>query len=135
MAATTISTTALKNLFGRDRPLWQNPDDLLATHSFPSGHASTVAALAGTVIVLVAMLVRRANVRRLAYVLCVLVVVMVCLDRVLLGRHYPTDIIGGVLLGAFWVLVGIAIYSPCRAATPRAPSRCRRCSRPSGSSR
>jgi YegS/Rv2252/BmrU family lipid kinase len=112
MAATTISTTALKNVFGRNRPIWQDPDHLLATHAFPSGHASTVAALAGTVIVLVAMLVRRANVRRLVYALCVLVVVVVCLDRILLGRHYTSDTIGGVLLGTFWVLIGIAVYSP-----------------------
>jgi YegS/Rv2252/BmrU family lipid kinase len=58
------------------------------------------------------MLVRRANVRRLLYLLAVLVVVLVCLDRVYLGRHYPSDVIGGVLLGAFFVLLGIAVYTP-----------------------
>ena len=37
---------------------------------------------------------------------------MVCLDRVLLGRHYPSDVVGGVLLGAGMVLLGLAVYSP-----------------------
>ena len=37
---------------------------------------------------------------------------LVCLDRVFLGRHYPSDVIGGVLLGAFFVLLGIAVYNP-----------------------
>jgi YegS/Rv2252/BmrU family lipid kinase len=33
-------------------------------------------------------------------------------DRVLLGRHYPTDVIGGWLLGAFVVLTWLSVYSP-----------------------
>jgi YegS/Rv2252/BmrU family lipid kinase len=37
---------------------------------------------------------------------------VVCADRVLLGRHYLTDVVGGVLLGAGSVLVALAIYSP-----------------------
>ena len=58
------------------------------------------------------MLVRRRNLRRLAYLGLVLLVVVVCLDRVLLGRHYPSDVVGGVLLGLGIVLVGLAVYSP-----------------------
>lgn len=112
MIATSIATTVLKNLLDRERPPWQNPEALLHTHSYPSGHASSVAALGGIVIILVSMLVRRANLRRAAYAAVVLVIVLVCLDRVLLGRHYPTDVVGGVLLGAGMVLLGIVLYSP-----------------------
>jgi YegS/Rv2252/BmrU family lipid kinase len=112
MVATTVLYTSLKAVVGRARPDWQLTDALYSSKSFPSGHASTVTALAGVLCVLVVMLVRRGGVRRLLYVLLALVVVAVCLDRVLLGRHYPTDVIGGVLLGTGTVLLGLVVYSP-----------------------
>jgi YegS/Rv2252/BmrU family lipid kinase len=112
MLAASIATTLIKNAVGRARPVWQDPTALLANNAFPSGHASGIAAFAGLVMVLVAMLVRRSNVRRAVYVVAVLVVLVVCVDRVLLGRHYPSDVVAGVLLGAFCVLLGVALYSP-----------------------
>ena len=112
MLATSVATTLLKDAMGRARPVWQDPVALLQNNAYPSGHASGVAAFAGLVMVLVAMLVRRSNVRRGTYVVAGLVVVVVCADRVLLGRHYPSDVVGGILLGAFFVLLGVAVYSP-----------------------
>lgn len=112
MTATTVLFTTTKALVGRTRPEWQIEEALYSSKSFPSGHASTITAFAGVLIVLVVMLVRRANVRRLLHVLVVLLVVAVCLDRVLLGRHFPSDVIGGLLLGAGTVLLGLAVYSP-----------------------
>jgi YegS/Rv2252/BmrU family lipid kinase len=112
MLATAIATAVLKESFGRARPVWQDDGALLVNNAFPSGHASSVAAFAGLVMVLVSMLVRRSNVRRLAYVVASLVVLLVCADRVLLGRHFPSDVVAGVLLGAFFVLLGVAVYSP-----------------------
>ncbi|GAA4704077.1 hypothetical protein GCM10023349_21980 [Nocardioides conyzicola] len=112
MIVTPLLTTICKGVVGRDRPTWQNPDALLHSNAFPSGHASAITALGGIVVVLVSMLVRRKNVRRLAYVGVVLVVVVVGLDRVLLGRHYPSDVVGGVLLGLGVLLLGIGVYNP-----------------------
>ncbi len=112
MALTSASTTLIKLGVGRDRPDWQEPEWLLSNNAFPSGHASSVAALGGIVLVLVSMLVRRAGIRRFADLTVGLVVILVCLDRVLLGRHFPSDVIGGVLLGAGFVLLGLALYSP-----------------------
>ena len=112
MVVTAVATTLLKMLVDRVRPPWQNPDDFLNSLSFPSGHASSVAALGGVVLVLVGMLVRRANVRRAAYVAVVLVILVVGADRVLLGRHYPSDVIAGYLLGFGILLLGLAVYDP-----------------------
>jgi YegS/Rv2252/BmrU family lipid kinase len=112
MIATIGLTQGFKLLVDRDRPLWQDDLGLLDNPAFPSGHASHTTAFAGLCLVLVVMLVRRANIRRLIAISLAVVVVAVCADRLLLGRHYWTDLAGGVLLGAGLVLLGIALYSP-----------------------
>jgi len=112
MVTTTLLYTWTKLLFGRDRPTWQDPIDRLTSRSFPSGHAASTAAFAGVLIVLAAMLVRRAALRRAAYAGVVLWVLVVGADRVLLGRHFPTDVLGGWLLGAAVVLGWLSFYSP-----------------------
>jgi YegS/Rv2252/BmrU family lipid kinase len=112
MLSTWLVTSGLKVWLGRDRPDWQDPTHLLSTMSFPSGHASSMAALAAVLVVLVVMLVRRQNFRRIAYIGIALLVVAVSLDRILLGRHYPTDTLGGTLLGAACAIAWLAIYNP-----------------------
>ena len=109
---TALLTTGLKTWIGRARPPWQDPEHLLSSQSFPSGHASSAAAFGGILCVLVLMLVRRAGMRRIVYAAVAVFVVAICLDRVLLGRHYPSDVVGGVLLGSAVLLTVLAAYSP-----------------------
>ncbi len=106
MLSTSLATTGFKLWLGRGRPDWQDATGLLASKSFPSGHASSVAAFVTILVLLTWMFVRRSNMRRLALAGCVLVWLVVCLDRVLLGRHFPSDVIGGTLLG-----IGIALLA------------------------
>jgi YegS/Rv2252/BmrU family lipid kinase len=112
MLVTALMTTGVKMLMGRARPGWQDTTGLLDSNSFPSGHASSVAAMAGVLVVLTTMFLRRPGQRRASYAAIALLLVVVCLDRVLLGRHYPTDVIGGALLGIGVALVGLAAFSP-----------------------
>ena len=112
MIATAVATALIKLTVGRARPPWQSAEALLHSKAFPSGHASGIVAFAGIVVVLVSMLVRKRSMRQLAYAAVTLVVVVVGLDRVLLGRHYPSDVVAGALLGLGLVLLGIAIHSP-----------------------
>ncbi len=112
MLCTGLATTWLKVWVGRARPDWQHPAGLLENGAFPSGHASGVTAFVGILLVLTTMFSRRALVRRGVAFLLGLVVLIVCLDRILLGRHYPSDTVAGVLLGAGVVLVGLTLYSP-----------------------
>jgi len=112
MIATSLATSVLKLWLGRERPVWQAVEPLLDSNAFPSGHASRIAAFGGVLIVLVAMLVRRAPLRRLVYAGVVVLALLVAADRVLLGRHFATDVTSGILLGAGFVLLGMALYNP-----------------------
>nr|WP_179665832.1 YegS/Rv2252/BmrU family lipid kinase [Nocardioides panaciterrulae] len=112
MIATSLMTTLIKLTVGRGRPPWQDQTGFLHTNSFPSGHASSTAAYALLCVVLVVMFVRRARTRRTLYTVLAVWVLIVCADRVLLGRHYITDVTAGVLLGVGMVLLGLSIYSP-----------------------
>lgn len=112
MVSTSLLTTAVKLTVGRSRPDWQDPLGMLATKSFPSGHASSSAAYAGILMVLALMLIRRRRLRQLSYAGAAAFAALVSADRVLLGRHYPTDVVGGVLLGTVVVLTVLALFSP-----------------------
>jgi len=119
VVGTTVAAILVRPLlawaFDRPRPPWQDHAHLIAGPGYPSGHATWTTALMGALIVVVSMFVRRAGVRRAAYTGFGLVIALVCVDRVLTGRHYPTDVLGGLLLGTLIVLVVLAVYNP----TPR----------------
>jgi YegS/Rv2252/BmrU family lipid kinase len=110
--ATILSTQVLKPLFDRDRPEWQIAENLIHNGSYPSGHAAWATSIAGSLAVLVSMLTRKPMVRRLCYTVLAITIVAIGADRLLLGRHFLTDVIGGVLVGAIAILAVLAAYSP-----------------------
>ncbi|KAA1428395.1 phosphatase PAP2 family protein [Nocardioides antri] len=119
MFAARELTQYFKDLFGRDRPAWQDPDLLLQSGSYPSSHAATVVAFAALVLGLTILGSRRRSTRGLVGAGALLLVLVVCADRVLLGRHYPTDLLGGALLGTGLVLLGLALLHPLPVARER----------------
>lgn len=119
MLATRELTAVTKDLFGRDRPAWQDSDLFHHAGSYPSGHAAGTAALGALTVVVVLLAGRRPVVQRVVSAAVVLLVVVVCADRLLLGRHYVTDLVGGVLLAVGLVLLGMALLDVQVGPRPR----------------
>jgi YegS/Rv2252/BmrU family lipid kinase len=112
MLGASLTTHLLKGLLQRKRPVWPDPISTLTSFSFPSGHATGIAAAAGVIVVLAGLLVRRRGLRRTLYVVAVALALLVGLDRIFLGVHNPSDVLAGYAVGAFWVLLGLVVYHP-----------------------
>lgn len=96
-----LLSSGLKVVVDRPRPVLDHPLLHVATTSFPSGHALGAAALWGSVAVLAGGRLRRAG--RLA--LAAVVPVVVAASRVVLGVHFVTDVVAGLVLGWATALV------------------------------
>ena len=110
--STWLLTDLMKVTFGRARPEWQDALGLIENRSYPSGHVSINAAFMAIVCVLAVMFVRRSSMRRAIYVFAAAEVLLIWADRLLLGRHYPSDVIGGTTLAVGVALFWLAVYSP-----------------------
>lgn len=111
--ATALIGSLIKGLIERTRP----PEELwlvnVDTYSFPSGHST-----AGLVFYffLGLLILRFFYSKRLYFkgyismILAVLLVAGIALSRLYLGVHYPSDVIGGLLLGSSLLIFFITIY-------------------------
>lgn len=87
-----------KELVDRARPVVDEAVTTVPGSSFPSGHAMNAAAVGVALTVLVwPVLGRRA--RAAAVVGATTLGLVTAADRVLLGAHYPSDVVAGLLLG------------------------------------
>ncbi len=96
----------VKNLFLRYRPYFvisevscirparqgDMYDIAVQGYSFPSGHACSSAAAYGTVC--------SSSRDKAVRAVCILLTVLICISRVYLGVHFPTDVLAGAAIGA-----------------------------------
>jgi undecaprenyl-diphosphatase len=93
----------LKLAISRQRP----PADLVhilsptTGFSYPSGHAVFFTWMSFMIAVSLAPKVKAAY-RPVLWIVAAIVIVLACIARVWAGAHWPSDVIGGVLLGIGW---------------------------------
>ncbi|MEU9364301.1 phosphatase PAP2 family protein [Streptomyces avermitilis] len=109
---------ALKAAVGRARPVWPDPVDSAHYTAFPSGHAMTATVVCGLLLWLLRLYGAGRALWRTGVALAAVSVVGVGLTRVWLGVHWPSDVLGGWLLGALVVAGAMASYERWHGSGP-----------------
>ncbi|ROS23661.1 phosphatase PAP2 family protein [Cellulomonas sp. PhB150] len=99
MVAAWLIANFSKEIVRRARPVVEDALVHAGGTSFPSGHAFASAA-AGTTITLLLWPMLGPRGRVAVPTVAALFTLATGADRILLGAHYPSDVVGGILLGA-----------------------------------
>jgi undecaprenyl-diphosphatase len=104
-----IIDTIVKVVVGRPRPQVKDPIITAFGNSFPSGHSmQAVVCYGALLLVFLPMLDGR---RRVAAISATAgIIVAIGFSRLTLGVHYISDVLGGYVLGAAWLLASVAVF-------------------------
>jgi membrane-associated phospholipid phosphatase len=104
-AGIALVTFALKALFERPRPAFQDESLSLSTFSFPSGHASASVAVYGAFAIIVLRDVRTWRGRALVLGSLAVLLALIGFSRIYLGAHFFSDVLAGYSLGTAWLMI------------------------------
>jgi membrane-associated phospholipid phosphatase len=120
MAGAALLDNVIKTVANRARPHFANPVASAPGKSFPSGHA--LESFVGAAIILIVVLPLVRPVWRSAMVaVAIVLVALIGFARVTLGVHYLSDVLGGWVFAAGWVVATCAGFRVWRKrVSPRA---------------
>jgi undecaprenyl-diphosphatase len=95
-----------KLVFERPRPI-DVAYFLEKSYSFPSGHAAIACALFGFLIYYSWRNLKKINTKINLLFLGLIFILAIGFSRLYLGVHFLSDVLGGYLLGLFWLIIGI----------------------------
>ena len=78
-------------------------------YSFPSGHAVFFVWFLSYLILILGRRYLSRPLYVAAWVLMALVVAIVCVGRLYIAEHWPSDVLAGLLLGTGWSLLGLSV--------------------------
>jgi len=86
----------------------------LPTGGFPSGHVLNLTAIFGFLMYVVIVKVSNVPARLLLVLLLAIPIVTIGVARVYAGAHWPSDVLGGYLIGGIWLALTIRLYGWAR---------------------
>ncbi|HEX6375966.1 MAG TPA: phosphatase PAP2 family protein [Allosphingosinicella sp.] len=101
LASQRLLVEAMKEGFDRARPDPAGHQTAVHSMAFPSGHSANAMA----VWLAIALLATSPRLRRPAVALALAIAFVTGLSRLVLGVHWPSDVVGGWALGAAWTLL------------------------------
>ncbi len=79
--------------------------------SFTAGHVESYVVIFGFLIFLLVVLGRPSWLRTLEIVFFAVLIALIGISRIYVGDHWPSDALGGYLLGSDWLIVTIYFYN------------------------
>ena len=112
-AGSTLSGALIKALVDRPRPsanlvrvsVW------LSDKSYPSGHVLIFTVFFGFLLYLLFKRVNRNLTVIVPMIIFILLIATIGISRIYLGAHWPSDVVGGYLLGVIWLILAIRLYN------------------------
>jgi len=104
-AGSALSGSLLKMIIDRPRPSGElvHVSEWLSDKSYPSGHVLAFTVFFG-------FLLYWLNRKSISLIL-ILLIVSIGISRVYLGVHWPSDVLGGYILGIIWLFFTIRLYN------------------------
>jgi undecaprenyl-diphosphatase len=109
--AVSLSNGGVKLLVDRPRPAADlvEVSEKTSSGAFPSGHVTAAVLVYGFIFYLAGLLIPVRPLRFLVQVSCFVIIVLTALQRVYVGAHWPSDVLGGLLFGG--LLLSLLIWS------------------------
>jgi len=105
-----IPAALVKLIVDRPRPPASTEiEALLTAASYPSGHTVRAVLMAGLIVAAIGWRRRSTGLRIIAVIGGVAFVGLVGLARIASGQHWPTDVLGGLMLGGAWLAICLVV--------------------------
>lgn len=126
LAVTTIGggaiDTVVKIAVDRPRPEVDEPIIIAFGKSFPSGHSMQAVVCYGALLLVFVPLLEGRR-RKAAIAATALLIALIGFSRLTLGVHYVSDVLGGYVLGAAWLIASVAAFEIWREERGRPRTR------------